>query len=142
MGDEDFLKIAEELRSQFLSIGIGELADPANYEFEERGERYPLPPNKYVIGMIDAFDRYLSTIDQQTYLSSMARIREFTRGDTPDGAVIITTENEQNLLDAPPSIDLSEAPDLSKIRHALDSLRAELQESYDPPTGSDGRGGQ
>ena len=142
MDDKDFLKIAEELRSQFLSIGLGELAEPANYEFEEGGERHFLPPIKYVFGMIDAFDRYLSTIDKQTYLSSMATIREFTRGDAPERAVIITTENEQNLLDVPPSIDLSEIDDLSKIRQALASLKEELQSSYDPPTGSDDRGGQ
>jgi hypothetical protein len=133
ISENGFLNLSEEIRTQFEENGIGEIGDPENFIVRE-GDRTFVPNSlEYVIGMIDAFDRYLSTLDHATYDMSIKNISELmVDGVGPDGALVFPSEADKRLSFFREPIDLSNTADFEELRGELRNLKRDLKEAYDP----------
>lgn len=127
MDTDDYRTLVELLQNQLREVGAGEIADVRLYASRETDteDLRPPSPKEHVIAMLEAFDRYLSIRDYNTFSVALARINETLTASTLEDAVFVPLSEAVET----PSISLGEAPDLGSIRKDLrilvDQLRAD-----------------
>jgi len=135
MNDEDFRALIAVLEEQFRSIDASDLADEAHYiqQDSESGEGFLLPPQRRLVHMLEAFDRFLAIQDRATFMDAMQRLRQHSEGEGPSRVVVIPSgEDEASRV----FINLAEAPNLSDIRGPLADLIRQIQnpDGFEPPS--------
>ena len=137
MNNDDYRKLAELIRSQFVEFGLSDLADMYEYRiFQEDEDRFP--DNKELVKlMLEAFDRHLAVLDEDVVQSSIKRINE-NMDDSP------RQEIEQALLHYPlgisPDFEEKFEPEpihgirgISQLRKQLRKLQQDLDMGRRPP---------
>ena len=130
MNTADYRELVELLRNLLEEAGAGELADSRLYASQEGG---PATPREHALGMLQAFDRYLSIRDRNTFSTALARINE----SLPDTQVEDATFAPLSEAVAASSVSLGAAPDLSAVRKDLRGLIDQLQEDDGAPDTTD-----
>ena len=76
MDDDDYRALIAIVAEELRESGAAELADERNYarQEEETGEARLLDPQRRLIEMLEAFNRFLAIQDRQTYVSALSSI--------------------------------------------------------------------
>jgi len=127
MTDEEIEALIKLLVVQLEEVGLGELADERLYQIrdEETGEGFLPPPGKYLIEILETFERHLSIMDRHTYDNALYRISQFVE-DAPKAAVV---ELPATRGVARAEHDLGQLSFLSDIRGELHTLIGQLREA-------------
>ena len=163
MNNDDYGKLAELIRSQFIEFGLSGLADMYEYRIflsdmheyrrpQEDSDRFP--DNKILVTLIlEALDRHLAVLSEDVVTNSIIRINE-----NLDKDIYPKQEIKQALLHYPSGIspDFEEklGPEpirgiqgISQLREQLRKLQQGLDMGREPPgpdrgpTRGPGRGG-
>jgi len=126
MDDEDYRALIELVAGELRRSGAPEVAYERHYHRVnvESGQAYLVEPQKRLIEMLRAFDRYVSVRDRALVEQSMNAISRTTRGEGPNRVVVeLASDGEVR------EVDLSEVPDMSAVRHDLSNLIARLSDN-------------
>lgn len=131
MDDDDFRALIAELERQFIEVEAPELADEANYTFQDEntGEERLLEPRERLIAMLLAFDRYLAVRDGSIFRDAIGRIRQYTRRGGPERVSFVPIADDGTA--AP--LDFVNIPDLGEVRRSVAFLIEQIRAEPGPP---------
>ena len=137
MNNDDYRKLAELIRSQFVEFGLSDLADMYEYCIFQKDEDI-FPGNRELVKlMLEAFDRHLAVLDEDVVQDSIKRINQ-NMGDSS------RQEIKQALLHYPlgisPDFEEKFEPEpilgiqgISRLRKQLRELQQDLDMGRGPP---------
>ena len=116
MEDEDYRALIAVIADEMRTSGAADLANERHYATAdpESGEARLLAPQRRLVEMLEAFDRFLAIQDRETYDRALSSIAKSVAGDSPRGATV-----ELIVDDAIREVDLSASPDLASVRESI-----------------------
>lgn len=130
MDEDDFRSIVAVIQDELRTIGGEDLADVDNYVVGGGELERPLSNAELAIQMLQSFERLLAMRDRSTYTRSMSEIGELvTGGERPESAVVLLGARIPEMSGLPPTLNLSDTPDLSDILGELQRLIGRLKEA-------------
>lgn len=131
MDEDDYRDLIRRTEAQLISVGAREVADERHYVQDdgEGGVRL-LPPEKHLIFMLIAFERFLAVRDGSVLKSALDRI-EVVVGRRIENVVIERLTDDLIRDD----VDLMMAPNFSVLRRSLRALVLNLQLRGGTPVG-------
>ena len=129
MDTADYRELVDLLREQLRTVGAAELGDITLYSSRDTdtGDLQPVSPREHMLGMLQAFDRYLSIRDHHTFVMALERINEaLAEATIKDAAFVPAFE-----IDADSSLSFGAAPRITPLRRELQVLIDELREDLD-----------
>lgn len=129
MDDDDFRALIVLLQGELRGIGAPDIADERHYlrRDAESGEADFTDPRMVLIGMLEAFGRFLAVRDIGTYRTALARLNDTMEGRGPKEALVVSDNPER------PVVNLGRAPDLGQVRGDLGRLIGQLLETPPEP---------
>ena len=139
MNEQDYRELVQFIRLQFAEFSLSDLANLNNYIISTETEP-TLPESKKLVHlMLEAFDRHLAALDEQTVTESLVRISNcLADGPTPEVALLHYPTGLAELSGAETSVPITGYSRISEIRTRLREFMIDLDR--EPPTPDRSRG--
>jgi hypothetical protein len=130
MEDDEYRDLIKMVAEQLILVGASDIADERHYVVDDvdTDERRLVEPRRQLIGMLQAFERFLAIQDKATYDAAFQLFNEQIPEGGPRAAIFLPTEGSVEMNPR----NFATAPDLSEVRWSLRGLIDQLKRDPEP----------